>query len=155
MVSSWNGRRRSWTQSARAWDKCKNGMNHFNYLFFCSVIPEGCSKVWMGPTRQTLALLYWAPSGTSTILSICLQEQPVHPFGTVHKSVREGLEWSRLPMSVSLNGSKQHKWWGAGGGAQITFPEQENRSTGAANKTFSDSHSLPPSIFTPIHPFWM
>lgn len=119
----------------------------FQLSFFPhSVIPEGCSKVWMGPTRQTLALLYWALSGTSTILSICLQEQPAHPFGTALKSVREGLEWSRLPMSISLNGSKQHKWWGAGGGAQITFLQQETRSTGAANKTFSDRHSLPPSL---------
>lgn len=108
MVSSWNGRRRSLTQSARAWDKYKHGMNHFHYFFCPTVIPESCSKVWMGPTRKTLALLHWVPSGTSTILSISLQERQAHPCSILRTNL-----WERDLNGVNCHDCRPYRVQGA------------------------------------------
>lgn len=65
-------------------------------------IPVSCSRVWMGPARQTLALSRSEPSDPGTILCVCLRERPTRPFEEQHAcrfGQRDSVEWTWLWMS--------------------------------------------------------
>lgn len=125
MVSLRNGARRSLAQSARAWIQCKAQNRKYSVNVYaqrvfsrsftqavysspwqrielkCWVtgIPVSCSRVWMGPARQTLVLSHSEPSEPGTILCVCLQERPTRPFEEQHAcrfGQRDSVEWTWL-----------------------------------------------------------
>lgn len=128
MVSLRNGARRSLAQSARAWIQCKAQNRTYSVKVYaervfsrsftqaiygspwqrielkCWVteIPVSCSRVWMGPARQTLVLSRSEPSEPGTILWVCLREWPTRPFEEQHAcqfGQRDCVEWTWLWMS--------------------------------------------------------